>query len=145
MNARHTTERQWAALIVRQPAARHVLLKWLAAYRIEPHWFQIEDAQASLMLRAVITLSANNDFINVRSVAAYLARHDFTLTADEAMRFVSDQVAALPDDVDVERLALAVLAAMGITFPEPEVAEYLSDPYGQRADVMKARKVRVQR
>lgn len=145
MNARHATERQWAALIVRQPAARHILLKWLRAYQIEPHWFQIEDPQASLMQRAVITLIAHNDPVNVPSVAAYLARYDFTLTGEEALRFVSAQVDALPGDVDAERMALAMLAAVGITFPEPEVAEYLSDPYGRRAEKMQARKVRVQR
>lgn len=142
MNSRQTLERQWAALVVRQPAARHILLKWLRAYRIEPHWFQIEDAQASLMLRAIITLSAHNDPINVPSVAAYLARHDFTLSADEALAFVSTQVDALPERVDAERMALALLGAIGITFPEPEVADYLADPYGKRADVMMARKVK---
>lgn len=142
MNSRQTLERQWAALVVRQPAARHILLKWLRAYQIEPHWFQIEDARAALMLRAIVTLTANNDPINVRSVAAYLARHDFTLSADEALHFVDGQVEALPETVDVERLALALLTAIGITFPEPEVAEYLSDPYGRRADAMMARKLK---
>jgi hypothetical protein len=145
VNARHATERQWAALIVRQPATRHILLKWMRAYQIEPHWFQIEDERAALMVRAVITLAVHNDPINARSVAAYLARHDFALTSEEALRFVSVQVDALPADVDVERMALAVLTAVGITFPEPEVVEYLSDPYGRRADIMQARKVRVQR
>lgn len=145
MNSRAVLERQWAALIVRQPAARHILLKWLRAYRIEPHWFQIEDPQASLMLRAVITLNANADPIDTQSVAAYLAGHDFTLTAHEAAALVSDLVAGLPDQVDVERLTLAMLREMGVTFPEPDITEYLSDPYGRRADLMLARKVRVQR
>jgi exosome complex RNA-binding protein Rrp42 (RNase PH superfamily) len=144
VNARHALERQWAALIVRQPAARHVLLKWLAAYRIDPHSFQIEDAQASLMVRAVITLNAAGHPIDTRSVAAYLAGHDFSLTADEAVTLVTDLVTALPEQVDVERMALAVLATMWITFPEPDVADYLADPLGRRADLMQARKVRVQ-
>jgi hypothetical protein len=145
LNARHAIERQWAALVVRQPAARHILLKWMRAYQIEPFWFRVEDTRAALMLRAVITLGVHNHPVNIPSVAAYLARYDFALTSEEALQFVAGLVDALPADVDAERMALAMLAAMGITFPEPEVTEYLSDPYGRRADIMQTRKVRVQR
>jgi len=142
VNARIATERQWAALIVRQPAARHTLLKWLRAYSIEPHWFQFEDPHAGLIYRAVMSLIYTGDPVSAGAVAAYLAGHDFTMTPGEARTFIDGLLSGLPEQVDVERMALATLAAMGITFPEHDVNDYLIDPLGRRAELMISRKVR---
>ena len=146
MNARTSLERQWAGLIVRQPAARFVLTKWLRSYGIEPHWLHFDDPHAALIIQAVIELRAmHGQPVTVESVAQFVGERDFTLTTDEAARFVRELVDNVADDVDVERMALSVLDSMHITFPEHEVNEYLTDPYGLRAERMKARKVKAWR
>lgn len=145
MTARTSLERQWAALIVRRPSARHILLKYLRAYGIEGHWVRFDDPQAALMVRAVQLLTYRNWTVTAADVAAYLARHDFNLTADEAAAFIDTALSDLPADVDADRLALALLAAMGIRFPEHDIRDYLRDPLGLRAERMQARKARAHR
>lgn len=145
MNSRHALERQWAALIVRQPAARHILLKYLRAFNIEGYWVRVDDPQAALILRAVQLLIYRHERVTPSSVAEHLAAYDFTMSPSEALQFVERLVANLPPDVDAERLALAVLAAWEIAMPEPVLIEYAADPYGRRADLMQSRKVRVQK
>jgi hypothetical protein len=144
VNARHALERQWAALIVRQPAARHILLKYLRTFGIPGDQVRFDDPQAALILQAVQSLTYRNLRVTQPDVAAHLAARDFSLSADDAAQFVADLVDALPAEVNVERLALAVIEAQGIQLPTHEVAEHLVDPYGARSEIMLARKVRVQ-
>lgn len=145
MNSRHAIERQWAALIVRTPAARHILLKWLRALNVEGYWVRFEDPQASLIVQAVIDLSHGTTHPTSLDVAAYLAGRDFSMTTDEARQFVDGLIEDLPGDVDTDRLALAILAANDIRVPDYVVSEHLTDPYGKRANIMQARKVRAVR
>ena len=142
MNARTATERQWAAACVRQPGLRHVLLKYLRAFGIDGYWVRLEDPQAALVYRAVLSLTMNRQMVTVQAVAEYMGERDFSMTVREAGLFLDGLLSALPMHLDAERLALALLAAMGITPPANEVADYLHDPYGRRAQLMLVKKVR---
>lgn len=142
MNSRVAIERQWAGLAVRQPAVRHVLLKWLRAYGIDGSAVHFTDPLAGAIYRAVMFHVYSNEPVTSASIGAEIARRDFTRTVDESIAAVTACVAAVPTDVDVERLALAVLTAMRIVLPVHEVTEYLIDPLGLRAAKMTARKAK---
>jgi len=146
VNARTALERQWAGLIVRRPAARFVLTKWLREFDIEPHWVHFDDPLAAQVIRAVIELrSMHGQPITPENVGQIVGERSFDLTPGEAVTAVRELADNVADDVDVERMALSVLDSMHITFPEHEVNEYLTDPYGLRAERMKARKVKAWR
>lgn len=142
MKARVAVERQWAAACVADPWRRHVMLKYLVAYQVPAELVRFDDERALLMLRAVVSSVHAHQPVTVQTVAAHLAEHDFSLDSMEAVHFVGELVESIPADVDVERLALALIRAMGIRLPEHEITDSLRDPYGLRAELMRARKVR---
>jgi len=137
-------ERQWAAVVLRRPAMRHVLLKWAAAYQIGPE-LAFTDERARLVYQGVIRLVYQSQPVTPQAVADHLARYAFDLDTVTANQFVAELLDAAALDVDVERLAVRLLGAKGIHLPDDEVNEALTDPYGLRAEKMKARKVRARR
>lgn len=140
MNARAAIERHWAALCVRQPAVRHTLLKYLRAYGYDGSQVTFQDVRAALIYRAVVLYTLRQTPITPATVGAYLARFDFSLGEREAQQFVAELAASVPLDIDVERLALGLLVTFGIHLPEYEIEDYLNDPLGTRAGLMRQRK-----
>jgi hypothetical protein len=137
-------ERQWAAVVLRRPSLRHVLLKWAAAYQIGPE-LAFTDERARLVYQGVIRLVYQNQPVTPQAVADHVARYAFDLDAASANQFIAELLDSSALDVDVERLAVRLLDAKGIHLPDDEVNETLTDPYGLRAEKMKSRKVRARR
>lgn len=135
-------ERQWAAVVLRNPGMRHVLLKWAAAYHLTPEMLRFEDDKARIVYTGVCLLAYQNQPVTPAAVAARLTRCAFDLDGAGANQFVAELLDMADQGVDVERLVVRLLGAKGIHLPADEVNDYLTDPYGLRAEQMRARKVR---
>lgn len=142
INAVTALERQWAAVVLRNQGMRHVILKWAAVYHIAPEMLRFEDDKARIVYTGVCQLVYQNQPVTPAAVAAHLARYSFDLDETGANQFVTELLDATDPGVDVEQLAVRLLSAKGIHLPADEVNDYLTDPYGLRAEQMRARKVR---